>query len=362
VPGDASPTSGDIPEHSPTATIWQNGSVNAASSRRTRFLGGSGIDVSAVGLGCWAIGGPMRGADGKPIGWGAVDDGESARAIRRALDLGVTFFDTADVYGGGHSERILGKALGPDRDRVVIATKFGITFAEPPSREATGTDASPSYVRRACQASLARLGTDHIDLLQLHIGEMSDSESDAIAGALEDLVVEGAIRAYGWSTDSPECAEHWAKRGTCSTIQHTLNVFQDAPEVLQVCERYGLASINRSPLAAGFLTGKYSRGVRVGTDDWRTAQREWSTFFTADGEPEREWLDRLAAIREILTSDGRTLAQGAIAWLWARSPTTIPIPGFKTAAQAEENAGALALGQMRPEQLTEISALLSPPS
>ncbi len=316
--------------------------------------------MSALGLGCWAIGGPTRGADGKSIGWGDVDDGESARAIRRALDLGVTFFDTADVYGAGHSERILGEALGPDRDRVVIATKFGITFAGDGRREATGTDSSPSYVRRACQASLARLGTDRIDLFQLHIGEMSDAESDAVAGVLEDIVGEGTIRAYGWSTDSPECAERWAKRGTCSAIQHTLNVFQDAPAVLDVCERYGLASINRSPLAAGFLTGKYVPGVRVGADDWRTEQREWSAFFKADGEPEPEWLDRLAAIREILTSDGRTLAQGAIAWLWARSPTTIPIPGFKTAAQAEENAGALAFGPLRPEQLVEISALLVP--
>ena len=143
-------------------------------------------------------------------------------------------------------------------------------------------------------------------------------------------------------------------------IQHTLNVFQDAPAILDVCERYGLASINRSPLAAGFLTGKYVPGVRVGADDWRIEQREWSAFFQADGEPEPEWLERLAAIREILTSGGRTPAQGAIAWLWARSPATIPIPGFKTAAQAEENAGALAHGPLRPEQLAEISALLVP--
>jgi aryl-alcohol dehydrogenase-like predicted oxidoreductase len=315
--------------------------------------------VSALGLGCWAIGGPMSGSDGKPIGWGAVDDEESSRAIRQALDLGVTFFDTADVYGGGHSERILGRALGADRDRVVLATKFGITFADE-GRRATGTDASPEYVRDACQASLKRLGTDRIDLLQLHIGDASVGESDAIAGALEELVGEGAIRAYGWSTDNSELAEHWARRGTCSTIQHTLNVFQDAPAVLDVCERYGLASINRSPLAAGFLSGKYVPGVRVGPDDWRTGQRDWSEFFDANGEPEPAWLARLDAIREILTSDGRTPAQGAIAWIWGRSPTTIPIPGFRNAAQAEENAGALAYGPLRPEQLTEIAALVAP--
>jgi len=330
--------------------------MSAISAGGTRLLGGSEIAVSALGLGCWAIGGPMRGADGKAIGWGAVDDGESVRAIRRALDLGVTFFDTADVYGGGHSERILGEALGADRDGVVIATKFGNTFA---GREATGTDVTPAYVRRACEASLSRLGTDRIDLYQLHVGELPEAESDAVAGVLEDLVAEGAIRAYGWSTDNPAWAERWAKRGTCSAIQNTLNVFQDAPAIVAVCERYGLACINRSPLAAGFLTGKYAPGVRVGAGDWRVDQREWSAFFDADGEPEPQWLERLAAIREILTSEGRTLAQGAIAWLWARSPATIPIPGFKTVAQAEENAGALAHGPLRPEQLAEIAALLA---
>ena len=301
----------------------------------------------------------MRGADGKPIGWGAVDDGESKRAIRRALDLGVTFFDTADVYGAGHSERLLGEALGGDRDRVVIATKFGNTFAADGGAHATGTDPSPAHVRRACHASLERLGTDRIDLLQLHIGDLSIGESDGVAEALEALVDEGTIRAYGWSTDSADSAEHWAKRGTCSVIQHTENVFQDNAAVLAVCERYGLASINRSPLAAGFLTGKYVPGVRVGANDWRTEQRDWSEFFTADGEPEPAWLERLAAIREILTSDGRTVAQGAIAWLWARSPTTIPIPGFKTTTQAEENAGALAHGPLRTEQVDEIAALLA---
>ena len=323
-----------------------------------RPLGGSGIDVTALGLGCWAIGGPVRGADGKPIGWGDVDDAESVRAIRAGLAAGVTFFDTADVYGVGRSERLLGEALGADRDRVVIATKFGIAFSED-ERRATGTDPSPAYVRRACEASLARLRTDRIDLYQLHIGDAPLDEADEIAGVLEELVREGVIGSYGWSTDDAERAERWAGRGTCSAVQHTLNVFQDAPEVLDVCRRHGLASINRSPLAAGFLTGKYVPGTRIGADDWRVEQRDWSTFFDAHGEPEPAWLERLDAIREILTSDGRTPAQGALAWIWAHSPVTIPIPGFKTVAQAEENAGAIAHGPLRPEQLDEIGALLT---
>jgi len=323
-----------------------------------RVLGVSGISVSALGLGCWAIGGPVQGADGKAIGFGVVDDAESVRAIRAGLDAGVTFFDTADIYGTGHSERLLGEALGSDRDRVVIATKFGNTFVEG-ERRATGTDTSPGYVRRACEASLRRLGTDRIDVLQLHVGDAPAVESDAVAEVLEALVQEGVVGAYGWSTDDAERGEHWAKRGTCSAIQHTENVFQDNPAVLEVCERYGLASVNRSPLAAGFLSGKYVPGTRVGADDWRVEQRDWSAFFTADGEPEPEWLRRLDAIREILTSNGRTPAQGALAWLWARSPATIPIPGIKTVAQAEDNAGAIAHGPLAAEQLDEIDALLA---
>jgi aryl-alcohol dehydrogenase-like predicted oxidoreductase len=193
----------------------------------------------------------------------------------------------------------------------------------------------------------------------LHIGDLPDEESDAIAAELEKLVEAGLIRAYGWSTDDPAHAELWAQRGTCSAIQHTFNVFEDAPALLELCERHGLASINRSPLAAGFLGGKYRGEKRVDSDDWRAAQRDWSRFFTADGTAEPAWLERLDAIREILTSDGRTPAQGALAWIWARSPVTIPIPGFKTVAQAEENAGALAHGPLLPAQLSEIAALLA---
>ena len=131
-----------------------------------RTLGRSGIEVSALGMGCWAIGGPFHAGE-QQAGWGQVDDEESKRAIRRALDLGVTFFDAADVYGAGHSERVLGEALGEDKTRVVIATKFGNVFDEE-AKEITGSDASPGHIREACDASLRRLGRDYIDLLQLH--------------------------------------------------------------------------------------------------------------------------------------------------------------------------------------------------
>src|SRR5919204_4477087 len=143
----------------------------------------TGVQVSALGLGCWAIGGPWT-FNGQPAGWGEVDDEESVRAIRRALDLGVTLFDTADVYGAGHSERVLGRALAGRRDEVRIATKFGNTFDES-TRQMTGQDSSPAYVRSACEASLRRLGTDRVDLYQLHVGDLAREAALEVREALD---------------------------------------------------------------------------------------------------------------------------------------------------------------------------------
>jgi len=324
----------------------------------TRRLGRSGIEVSALGLGGWAIGGQMI-LRGKPDGWGRVDDDESIRALHRALDLGVTFFDTSDVYGTGHSERILGRAFSGRRDQVVIATKFGFTYDES-TRTITGEDPSPEYVRRACEASLRRLDTDYIDLYQLHIGTRTDAESLAIRDALEQLVVEGKIRAYGWSTANVDQAKLFAAGPHCTAIQHGMNVLNDAPEMLATCAEHDLASINSSPLAMGLLTGKFTKDTRFPGDDVRAQDFEWLQHFS-DGRPRPESLARLEAIREILRSDGRTLAQGALAWIWARSDRTIPIPGFKTVAQAEDNAGAMAFGPLKPDQMAEIEKLLRAP-
>ncbi len=321
-----------------------------------RTLGGSDITVSALGFGCWAIGGPF-GREGASAGWGEVDDDESIAALRRGLELGVTFFDTADVYGTGHSEQVLGRALGGDRDAVAIATKFGNTFEEG-TRRTTGSDVSAGYIRRACEASLRRLGTDRIDLYQCHIGDLDRGTAEDVAATLEGLCDDGLIRAYGWSTDDADRAGWWAERERCAAVQHHLNVLEDAPEMLAVCERAGLASINRGPLAMGLLTGKFRPDTKLGPEDVRGSGAAWLTAFDAEGRPQREFLDGLAAIRESLTSDGRTLVQGALGWLWARSERTLPIPGFKSVAQAEENAGALAHGPLPPERMREIDALL----
>jgi len=320
-----------------------------------RILGRSGIEVSDIGFGCWAIGGAFT-MDGRPDGWGDADDDESVAALRRALELGITFFDTADVYGAGHSEEVLGRALAGHRDEAVFATKFGYTF-DTGQRAITGQDASPGYIGQACRASLRRLGTDRIDLYQLHIGDLQPGQVPEVLGTLEQLVTDGLIRAYGWSTDDPQRAAVFADGAHCAAVQHELNVLTDAPDMLAVCDRFELASINRSPLAMGLLTGKYGPASQLPADDVRTAQ-PWVDYFT-DGRPAPEWLARLDAIREMLASGGRTLAQGALSWLLARSPRTVPIPGIRTVRQAEQNAAALRLGPMPPPEMTEVVQMLA---
>ncbi len=318
----------------------------------TRKIGNTDIEVSAMGLGCWAIGG-LATRDGRPVGWGQVDDDESLRAIRKALDMGITFFDTADVYGCGHSERLVGKALADCRDDVVIATKFGIVFDEA-TRTITGRNPSPEYIRSACEASLDRLDVSVIDLYQLHIAKLEPDEAVIVRDTLEELVADGKIRCYGWSTDDPENARIFADGPNCAAIQQRLNVFGGNDDTLAVCEDAGLASINRGPLAMGLLTGKFRSDSKLGEDDVR---HHWD--FT-QGE-KAEQLEMLEAMRGVLTSDGRTLAQGALGWLWARSPVTIPIPGFKTVAQVEENCKALELGPLSPEQMQAIDKILAGP-
>jgi aryl-alcohol dehydrogenase-like predicted oxidoreductase len=320
-----------------------------------RTLGSSGIDVSALGFGCWAIGGEWSSPDGQPLGWGKVDDEESVRAIHRALDLGVTFFDTADTYGTGHSERVLGRALGKRRADVVVATKWGNVFDER-TRTSLGQDDSVEHVREALTASLARLGTDHVDLYQLHLSDADPGRAAQLRDVCEELVGEGLIRAYAWSTDDPARAAVFAEGAHCAAVQHALNVFQDAPEMLALCEESDLASINRSPLAMGLLAGKRQGPLEAG--DIRSTPPEWLPGFTAGTGADSDWLSRVDAIREILTSGGRTLAQGALGWIWARSPRTVPIPGFRSVAQAEQNAGALAKGPLTAAQLAEIDRVL----
>jgi len=321
-----------------------------------RALGRSGIEVSALGMGCWAIGGPFWAGE-TPLGWGQVDDEESIRAIHAALDRGVTFFDTANVYGAGHSERVLGRALAGRRSQVVIATKFNAVFDET-TRQVTGADTTPQGIRKACEDSLRRLNSDYIDLYQFHDNGYPTEEAAPVRETLEGLVQAGKIRAYGWSTDFVDRAQVFAQGPKCTSIQLQLNVLDDNPAMIAFCEQQNLAAINRGPLAMGLLTGKYTPATLVSADDVRGQKSpEWMKYFK-EGRPNPEWMAMREAILEILTSQGRTLAQGALAWNWGRSPQTIPIPGFRTFKQVEENAAALEFGPLTPEQMGQIDALL----
>jgi aryl-alcohol dehydrogenase-like predicted oxidoreductase len=331
-------------------------SANVSSAPPFRRLGPDGPEVSAIGFGAWAIGGPAS-RDGRPIGWGEVDDDESVAAIHAALDAGITFFDTANVYGAGHSERVLNRALAGRREQVVIATKFGNVIDEE-KRIAVRHDTSPEQIREQCDGSLSRLGTDYLDLYQLHVGDLPLDQVDGVLEVLEELVAAGKIRAYGWSTDDPARAAVFAAGEHCAVVQHRLNVLQDAPELLALCAESNLASVNRSPLAMGLLTGKRAAGQALEAGDIRSAPPAWLPGFTAATGADPAWLARVDALRSVLTSSGRTLAQGALAWLWARSPHTVPIPGFRTVAQAEENAAAIIKGPLTPDQLTEIDGIL----
>lgn len=314
-----------------------------------RELGRSRITVSAMGAGLWAIGGPWT-MFGGPAGWGEVDDEESIRAIHAALDHGITFFDTAANYGCGYSERILARALEGRRNEAVIATKFGYRIDET-SKNVTELEDIAGSLRADCEASLRRLNTDVIDLYQFHVNEYDAEKAAPVRDELEKLVQAGKIRAYGWSTDFPERARVFAQGRHCTSIQANMNVIHDNPAILAVCDEFNLACVNRGPLGMGLLTGKYTRDSKWAADDVRNAEWVQKGFIGPI-------FDNLPRIREVLTSGGRTLAQGALAWLWARNPHTIPIPGVRTVAQVEENASAMQFGALTPEQMKEIETLL----
>lgn len=319
----------------------------------TRKLGRSGIEISAMGLGLWEIGGRST-RRGTPHGFRHAEDSHSLDGIKHALENGVTFFDTADIYGAGHSEVLLGQALGARRKDVIISTKFGHIFSEE-TKDILGVDGTAEYVRYACEGSLRRLGTDYIDLYMLHIFDYPVKDAEETLDALEGLVKEGKIRYFGWSTDDPERAQAWARSPKCVAIQQDLNVLEGNAETLAVCERENLASINRRPLGLGLLTGKFNADTQLHEHDVRIYRMKWNF---KEG-PVAEQLKQLDAIRDVLTSGGRSLAQGALGWIWARSGNTIPIPGYTRLQQVEDNVAAMKFGPLSAEQMRQIDAVLA---
>jgi aryl-alcohol dehydrogenase-like predicted oxidoreductase len=334
------------------------GTTATGTTALSRTLGPDGPSVSALGVGTWAIGGPFD-FNGRPAGWGEVDDDVSVRALHAAFDAGITLVDTAPTYGCGHAERVLGRALGElppaARDRIVVATKFGLVVDEA-TRTGAGADVSPSAIRAECEASRRRLGVEAVDLHQLHSGADTVAQAEDAVATLEDLVAAGSVRAFGCGQDTPEILEVFAPAPHCAAVQTQVNVFGWDSDILDRARRHGLDVLARSPLAMGLLSGGYSDGHRPPATDVRR-NTPWWTYF--DDDAMADWLGRVERVRSLLTSDGRSLVQGALAYLWSVDGAVIPLPGIRTPEQAVENAGALACGPLADDVAAEVTALMA---
>jgi aryl-alcohol dehydrogenase-like predicted oxidoreductase len=305
-------------------------------------------------MGCWAVGGPWTwsqpGEEPFPAGWGQVDDAESIRAIQVALDLGIDFFDTAANYGAGHSEAILGKALADQREHVIIATKFGHMVNEADKEVHKDDEQILGNLRQDCENSLRRLGTDYIDVYQFHEASYNIDKAPQVVDVLEELVKEGKIRYYGWSTDLPDRARIFTKGEHYTAVQFALNISHDNEEMRNLCADFDLGGINKNPLNKGILTGKFNADSTFPENDIRHGLN------FKEGIP-ADRLKQVDALREVLTARGHTLAQASLAYIWALDERMVPIPGFKTVQQVEENAGALELGPLSEEQMQQINEI-----
>lgn len=280
--------------------------------------------VSAIGLGCMGL----------SQAYGVQDEEASIRTLHRAVELGVTFFDTAEVYGPHRNERLLGRALKPHRDRLVIATKFGFTY-NPARRdfgEITGTDGSPANARRVAEASLKRLDTDVIDLYYLHRADPAVPIEETV-GAMADLVAEGKVRAIGLSEVSADTLRRAHAVHPITALQSEYSLWTRDVEtngVLAACRDLGVSFVPFSPLGRGFLTGQ----VTMGEGDFRESLPR---FQPKNAEANRKLV---AVIEQIATAKGATAAQVALAWVLAQGADIIPIPGAKKIPHLEQNVAA----------------------
>ena len=295
-----------------------------------RDLGRTGIRVSAIGFGGWAIGGTTE-ASGTPLGWGHTFDDESLAAIRRARELGVTFFDTADSYGFGRSESLLGIVLSRHRHEVVIATKVGVV------RTSSGElrkNFSRQHIFHAVDGSLKRLRSDYIDLYQMHNPTIDELARGEIQDLMERLQDAGKIRFWGVSISTPEEGLEIVRRGWGHALQVLYNVLNQAPasELFPAAKEKGYGIIARVPLASGLLTGKFRLDSVFSADDVR------QNFLT----PRRlqEALERVDEVKSILGKTSRSLAEGALRFVLASDAVSTTIPGAKSPRQVEMNVAA----------------------
>ena len=318
-----------------------------------RKLGKSGIEIKPVGAGLAAIGGYYT-RGGRVASRGEVDDAESIRAIHAALAHEISLFDVGNIYGAGHAERILGKALADGkRQQAVIQTKFGASFDEVTRRQIDYEERyHPEWIVNSLEGSLRRLRTEYVDIFQFQIADYPPEHLPEIITVLDDLVQQGRIRAYSIGTREIDRARLFAEAPHCAAIITNQNIFMDAPEMLALLETYDVALLAGLPFYMGLLTGKYSSDSVFAEDDVRQRFDLSSARFAGV-------LSTLDNMRDILQSEGRTIIQGALAWIWTRHPLSIPVPGFKTVAQIEENAAALNFGTLTSGQMAQIAEFIA---
>jgi aryl-alcohol dehydrogenase-like predicted oxidoreductase len=316
-----------------------------------------GTEMPRLGLGTWAIGGRWT-AGGEAAGWGETDDGQSLAAIRAAVAAGVRLFDTAQAYGAGHSERLLGKALAGHPD-VRIVTKVGFIVNDA-ARTLERSTTNPDEIEASVDASRRRLGRDRIDIVLLHLNDLATDAALPIFDRLEELRTRGWIGHYGWSTDYPASVAAMAGRPGFAAVEHAMNVLFAADHLGAAVARLRLLPLVRSPLAMGLLGGRYLAGHRFAPDDVRSRTMDWMDYFK-NGKVTPESAAMFDRLRALLVSGGRSPAQGALAWLWARNLRVLPVPGFRNEAQVADLCGALEKGPLDEATMAAVEAVLVRP-